>query len=1527
MRRIIAAIVLVLTASTQAQTFKEWDNPAVYELNRETAHTTAIPMASEQQLSEGELEDSPYYMSLNGTWKFKWVGVPTSAPSTFYRDTYNVSSWDNITVPCPWQMYGIRHGKAWDKPLYVNTRYPFTFTSDYSVMADRSSDYTYSGTMKNPVGSYRREFTLPSEWKGRDVYLRFNGAGHGYYVWVNGNFVGYAEDSYLPSEFKVTDYVREGVNNVSVRVYRFTSGSFLECQDYWRLTGITRDVFLWAAPKQQIRDFFFRTVSFSTTMARASAAVDITTSGESLSGCKLNARLMDGARQMSSATKTLTAAGKVTLNLSSITDFTPWSAEVPKLYDLVLTLEKDGEVIDLRGGKVGLRTVGIRSDGALLVNGRRIIFHGVDRHDFSAETGRTVSREEMEEDIRMMKRLNMNAIRTSHYPNNPYFYDLCDRYGMYVLAEADVECHGNTGLSDVEAFRMPMVARNVNQVLWHRNHPSICLWSAGNESGGGINFKAVNDSIKKYDNTRLTHYQGNDSYFDVSSTMYASVSDIENRLKSNLSNSQAGKSVRPHIQCENTHSMGNSGGNQREYFDVYEKYPSGTGEFIWDWKDQGIRVPVSSGSSKSYWAYGGDFGDKPNDGNFCCNGVVLPDGTPTSKSFNIKKIYQPVDFFLRNAAEGRYVVKNKLAHTDLSHLSLSYSVLRDGIPVREVSMDDVNVAAGDSTSVMLTPLDGVDVSEDAEYHIRFSAKQREATWWAEAGYEVASEEMQIRGAVKPAFRNACADELTCDVTSASTVVGGKDFSVTFSKGELSLYNIGTRTLIKSPVSLNAFRAPTDNDKEQSSRWDGYGLRSLTLSAGTVDTLWSADRRSIELKVTNTYKGANGMSFSVQTSYMVFSDGTVVADHNILPSVSGVELPRLGMKLEMPREFEQFRWFGRGPWDSYRDRIEASLPGLYSSTVSAQWTDYVLPQETGNKEDVRWMALTDEAGCGMLFISADKNMAASTGHWRPQDIYVDRGNRTRHPYQVKFCDNTVVNLDAYNRALGNASCGPDVLNKYKVLSGPTHLSYIMMPLQEKLSDEALAAKARISSPLSPYVRIENDGKGFAVLSTSQSDATIHFRIDGGEEQIYSAPVNMTAGGTITAWSTREGCLPGAENSLAFPLYIDKSKWIVTSYDSQQGGNEVAKNAVDGNENTIWHTSYSGNVTDCPHEIVVDMRACYRIEKFLYQGRHDGSNGRVANFEVYFSNAPRVWGSPAASGTLSNSDAVQEIVIPSKPEARYMKFIIRSTHDNKKYASVAEIGIVATAIVPAPPTVTSVLSSTTSYYLVRHVDSGLFLQYYPNSTDGDYALAELTEDNVTDNSFRFLFTPVTGFTSFYTVKGRQPAEFWTLYNNGYDVTAAAAITGSRDWFQVEQQPDETVFLRCVGKYPRYFNFDRTTPHSLVYADKVKPATFEIIRQTKINDFLTAIDCIPVDEPGNTSHGSSGHASSSTHDASSSSNDSSGDTSRDASSSPNGASSSSHDATSKYFTLMGAKTKKHHRGVFIETKRNTSRKVIIK
>lgn len=1469
-RTYLFLLAAALTNMAAAQTLKEWDDVNVNSLNRQRAHTLDVPVpdataASMAYTPTNALEASPYVLSLNGTWKFKWVGTPEQANNNFYKDSFDASAWDDIEVPSAWQVYGMRNGKAWDKPLYVNVSYPFSYNDQtWSVMADRPGWFTYRDQKKNPVGSYRREFTLPDNWDGRDVFLRFNGCGHGYYVWVNGLFVGYAEDSYLPSEWNVTDKLHEGVNNISVRVYRFTSGSFLECQDYWRLTGITRDVFLWSAPKTRIHDFFFRTTELRSENTEASAQLTVSIGGKTPSNATLTAELKDGAQVLASKSLSVTKTGDLDLSFDKISGITAWSAELPKLYDLVLTLKEGAATTDIRALKVGLRTVSVRKDGALLVNGNPVIFHGVDRHDFSEKGGRTVTKEEMETDLLQMKRLNVNGVRTSHYPNNPYLYDLCDRLGIYVLAEANVECHGNMGLSSIEAFRPAMTERSVRHVLTFRNHPAIIIWSAGNESGGGDNFRSVMDSIGRLDPTRLTHYEGNSTWSSVTSTMYGNIGHMESIGRDRLNDYNNGKTgIRPHVQCENTHAMGNSMGNQREFFELYEKYPALCGEFVWDWKDQGLKMSASGRQltfeakgreqktdilstlnprNGEYWAYGGDYGDNPNDGNFCCNGVVLADVAPTSKSYNMKKIYQPVAFKLKSASAGIFTLTSKLQQRVLNDVNIAYTIEEDGIEVANGKLNDVSLGIGESIDVTIPEVKNIVANPrkpTAEYFIRFSATQKYDTEWANAGFEVATEGIQLRQASgrKP-YASASDQQLTATGTASNMKISGANFAIQFREGQLHNYTLNGKQLLSAPLTFKAFRVPTDNEAGKAETYDNLGLRNLTLTPGKWEVNKAEDGKSITLDITNTYKGGGETKFIVQQHFLILNDGTVIVNINADPSCKGVELPRIGMRTELPSGTENMRWLGRGPWDSYRDRMDATHVGLYHSTVDAQWTNFVKPQETGNKEDVRWMALTNDDGRGMLFVAPER-MAASAGHWRAEEVYTNRNDRKKHPNEVPFCQPTVVNLDAYQRALGNASCGPDVLDKYKIRAAKTLFSFLMIPLAEAQTDEQLAERARVASPVCSPVEI-SASKGTVTLNTTDKDATIHYSIDGGEEKTYTAPFQLTKGGTVRAYSTADNRQPSPVNEEVIGMYVDKSKWTVLSVSSEQGGNEAAKNVIDENPSTIWHTQYNPQKPTCPHEIVVDMKSFYKVAKFVYQGREDMGNGRIAKYEFYVSTSSTVWGAPVAHGTLQNNSEVQEIDIPSRPVGRYFRLIVQSTHDNQGYASAAELGIIPEEEASRPDLPSAVFNTSTSnYYYLRHKASGLYLHYVEGKTEDAFALGEVTENNLEDYSYRFQFGKVNKYTAYYTLKTRQPVRQMTI--NGWHVngTESFSATDHACWMLVEQLPTETIRLRGAEHGMEYLNFDKKTPGSLVYADKSTGAEFEVIRQSAIGDAVPVAD----------------------------------------------------------------------------------------
>ena len=1308
-RKIVLICLAVVAMAAKAQmTGQEWDNPEVTSVNRETAHALALPMASEADVAQNDRTLSPYFQSLDGKWKFRWLRNASLVDDAVCAADYDDTSWTDIDVPSSWQVWGMKNGKGWDKPLYCNVAYPFSFNeTTYSVMADRPGWFSYNNNMKNPVGTYRKKFNITAdELAGHDIFVRFNGVGHGFYLWVNGQRVGYSEDSYVPAEFNITNYLVEGDNVMALQVYRFTSGSFLECQDYWRLTGIQRHCFIWAAPKVRISDYFF-TTDLDNTYTNATANVQFAIEGNITEGMTLEAKILDGDMVVASRISSLTSSlSPQTSSLSmQVTAPRLWSAETPNLYDLVVTLKDDaGHVLDMRGSKVGFREVEIRKDGALTINGKRMVFHGVNRHDFSPVNGRAISDEEIEEDIKTMKRLNINAVRTSHYPNDPLFYDLCDKYGLYVLAEADVECHANQKLSSVSLFRPAMVERSVNHVRWMRNHVCIFMWSFGNESGKGENFIYVGQAIKNLDKTRPTHYEGNSDYADVSSTMYGSYETIEW-----IGSSRKGQTgVKPHIQCENSHSMGNSMGNVREMFDIYEKYPCLTGEFIWDFKDQGL---LTKSGSNEYWAYGGDFGDNPNDGNFCINGLVRPDWSLTSKSYNTKKIYQPLEFKIVNLTKKQFRIKNKMAFLPSTAYETSYSIMDEDGNVLATAPLTQEVAAGDSTTITLSYSDAISqIPEEKETFIYFCAKQKENTAWADAGYVVAEEKLLIRAAKKPMYTPA-ANALEVSESASAITITGQNFTATFSKiqGTLSGYSYDGKILLSKGLKLNAFRLPTDNDGRRCESWDNMGLRQLTAKGNTASVRKADDGNTATVTMNTTYTGKSGTTFDVDMDFIVCADGTIMTNSFIRPSQPGAVLPKLGFRLEMPSGMEHLSWFGRGPWDSYRDRKEACLPAIYHSTVTAQREDYIKPQEHGTKQEVRWMSLTNGEGAGLLFVAPDK-MAASAVHFRPEDNYTDRDNRSKHTYQFKTCQTAVVSLDAVTRGLGNASCGPDVMEKYELKAANTAFRFFIIPLSA--GDDA-AVKARVGMPVCQSVSCERQSNGYIKMTTPTSNSTIYYSIDGGEYKKYTSPVVHNDACTVTAYSTSNGLMDSPKMTYEFPLYISNSGWTLVSADSYQGGNE-ARLAFDGNTSTFWHTAWGASETSHPHTIIVDMKKIYDVTAFTYLGRQDGNqNGMVKGYAVYLSVDGNNWGTAVASGEFKNTTALQVVKLSKATPGRYLKFVATSEINGKAWASAAEISIEADRIITSiePPSAMTSDKASAYYDLQGRRHTG-DLQSLPN-----------------------------------------------------------------------------------------------------------------------------------------------------------------------------------------------------------------------
>ena len=747
--------------------------------------------------------------------------------------------------------------------------------------------------------------------------------------------------------------------------------------------------------------------------------------------------------------------------------------------------------------------------------------------------------------------------------------------------------------------------------------------------------------------------------------MYSSVDWLEGVGKDRLQKFQNGETVQPHVVCEYVLAMGNAVGNFKEYWETYERYPALIGGFIWQWVDHSIKVPTPDG--KGYFlAVGGDFNDKPNDGNFCANGLIFSDRTFAAKGYEVKKMHQPV--WVTPMGNGQYKITNKRFHNNIDDLYGRYEIVEDGRVISSGNLDELNLDAQESKVITIADRSARNIP-GAEYFINFSFRQKEDTEWAEAGYEVASEQFKLSDSEKPLFIAEKGD-IELNETSESFIVKGDKFIATFSKkeGTLSSYLLNGVELISKGLELNLFRTPTDNDKQISRDWQQKGLYNMAQEAGT----WSVEQKdgTIALQIRNTYKGKLDFNYQTDIQYTVSADGSILVNSTIIPSKTGEIIPKVGYRMELPEGFERMRWYGRGPWENYVDRKESSYFGLYESTVSDQWINYVRPQEMGNHEDTRWISITNPQGMGFVYVAGDK-MSVSALHVRAQDMTsADNIQKMVHGYEITPRKETILCLDAANRPLGNASCGPGPLKKYELTSQPTVFSFILLPLERSYTNDELSRKARVRMPVCMPVLIERDNNGDLHMSTHTSGATIHYRINGGEYQTYSKPFALIEGGNVEAYAVSDELGQSLKTTVQLPIYVDRSIWKIVSVSSENNGEE-ARNAIDGDPSSIWHSRWSEPEAKHPHSIVVDMGSMLVIDQFIYTPR-DSGNGRIKDYELYFSKDGKTWDNPV-KGRFPDSSSAQVVKLGSPVTARYFKFVALSEMYGRAWASVAELNV--------------------------------------------------------------------------------------------------------------------------------------------------------------------------------------------------------------------------------------------------------------
>lgn len=1032
---------------------EEWQNPEIVQVNKEPAHCTLMSYPDIQTALQNTLETSPYYHSLNGDWKFHWSGNPASRPVDFYQPDYDTADWDLIAVPGNWEMQG------YDIKIYRGENHAAPDYQDSKLhVPDAPIEY-------NPVGSYRTTFTVPTGWTGKQVFLHFDGVKSVFYVWVNGQKVGYSEDSRTAAEFNITPYLQDGNNILAVAVYRWADASYLEDQDMWRFSGIYRNVYLRAAPDVHVRDFYVRC---DLDENYQDAVLDVTACvrnyvGRKVFGHTVEAHLFDEhGRPLAPAPLAQTAVPEAhwsdnqpdgrenVFNLSAVVERPAlWSAEKPTLYQVLIVLKNpEGRTVDVVRTLFGFREVELR-DGQLLVNGKPELLKGVNRHEHHPDFGNAVTYESMIQDARIMKRHNINTARASHYPTDPRWYDICDRYGIYVIDEANLEICGHhyTFAHSMPEWRNAVVDRIANMVERDKNHPSIICWSLGNEAGMGPNYELAAAYARVYDPTRPVLYFVKRDMFhpvsDIASSMYPSVMEVE-------SYAQMGYQ-KPFLLIEFAHSSGNSTGNYREYWDAIEASPNVIGGCIWEWIDQCLTKKDEHGNI---------YYDGPGN-----KGLIFPDRRTMPEILEVKKVHQWVRFVPEDLKAGRIMIRNNYHYTCLSEFDWTWKLEEDGTVIRKGTLSSISIAP-DSEKLVTVPFRRPQIRPGAEYHLTVSLALKQATEWAEKGHVVAWEQFQIPFEVPPAPA-IDHDQGTLDFQQDGNriTVSGRDFNVQFHKlkGRLTALTYRNQPVINPDHArqhgplFNLFRAYVSNDKLKK-RWFNYSLDRMKRSLTSFEVI-SHDKNKAVIRIVtdNQLHSGNGFDhgYKHHCTYTIYPDGVIDCENHMIPFGFLPNLPRLGVQMVISGTYEHMSWYGRGPHENYCDRKTAAPMGRFRSTVSDQYIPYTQPQATGNKEDVHWLLLADDLQNGILFV-ADPTMSVSVLHYSDLQLYhADTVN------ELTPIEDIVLSLDYKHRGLGNGSCGPDVLPQYDVQPEEAFFRFSIRPYTAKMGDVAQTARLRLA----------------------------------------------------------------------------------------------------------------------------------------------------------------------------------------------------------------------------------------------------------------------------------------------------------------------------------------------------------------------------------------------------------------------------------------------------------------------------------
>lgn len=1299
-----------------APTGKEWQSPADYALGKEQPHAYFFSFAPKDRAERVLPEYSSLYQSLDGTWRFHWVRTPEERPVDFYRTDYDASSWDEVTVPMNWNVYGLqRDGKQkYGTPIYVNQPVIFYHKvrpDDWreGVMRTPPKEWT-TYRDRNEVGSYRRTFKLPTEWSDKAVFLNFDGVDSFFYLWINGRYVGFSKNSRNLASFDISPYLRpkEEENVIAVEVYRNSDGSFLEAQDMFRLPGIFRSVYLTAKPKVHLRDLQV-IPDVTSDLKEGSLRITSELRSQGTKAVRPDLRLSYKLYALPlysdevSGAPVATAEGRSTSMGTAETTLTLqspalWSAEAPHRYVLVAELyDKAGKtLLDRASIYTGFRKVEIRETPAdqdefgqagryFYVNHKPVKFKGTNRHETDPSRGHAITHEQMEREVFLMKRANINHVRNSHYPPAPYWYYLCDKYGIYLEDEANIESHqyyyGKASLSHVPEFEAQHVSRMLEMVHANINHPSIVIWSLGNEAGPGVNFVKSYEATKRVDTSRPVQYERNNDIVDMGSNQYPSIAWVEGAATGKY------KIKYPFHISEYAHSMGNACGGLADYWKAIESSNYICGGAIWDWVDQALYNYTPEGLR--YLAYGGNFGDFPNDGMFVMNGIMFADLQPKPQYYEVKKVYQQIGIEAEDLMAGRVRIFNKHYFVSLADFDLRWSLYRDGVEERSGVLDLPAIAPRTAETVTL-PLSTSDLQPNSEYFVKVECRLRTDKPWAKAGYVAADEQLALQSLREREALQGGKGLRAKSLTKEVYEVAGSDFSVQYDLREGTIHQLvyagDTVIYPGNGPRITAFRAPADNDIWVRSAWTTNGLHNLKhrvlkqqvtkLPDGSVELFFTVRSQApygatlTMHKASGKYEltedkahpfGENDFAITSQAIWRVYPDGSIQLRSNLTTNKPALPLGRLGYEFVLPRAYDNYTYYGRGPINNYGDRKASQYIEQHKSKVAEQFVSFPKPQTMANREEVRWVSLTNASGRGMLFLT-DSVMTSSALPYSAMQLMM-----APHPHELPAAGDTHLVLSRSTTGLGGASCGQGgPLVSAQSLGTPQLFSLMIRPL--RAGDSAVKqAKAQIDGPV--VSSITRDPHGDLVITGAPGEA-LWYTVGRGRPQRYTEPIDFSQGGEVSAWA--EG-----QRRLISTMSFGRMKYAacrIVFCSSEEYGYE-AQDLLDESPDTMWHTVWTLTVPKHPHWIDFDLYKVKTITGLTYLPRQDESTtGDVKEYALSVSDDGKQW-TEVLRGTFGSDKKLKEALLKKPVRARYLRFTALSAHDGQDYASGSEIHILA------------------------------------------------------------------------------------------------------------------------------------------------------------------------------------------------------------------------------------------------------------